>query len=392
MSLELELIENRGFNLKLAHLRFTVQNALLASSVVGLLMGGAWVWAPFVITVVLVNIVDAVCGPDRVKDREPPLAMHRVMLLIGAFLLALNTVLFASYFTAGDPLGLVVALKSVGIDFDAARSSTSSLDLLAGVVALGFYYSVGMSSCHDLSHCVDSRFKVFVSRWISALILDPWFLIHHAAVHHRYLGLACDPATPRRGMSLYGFVARAAPSNTAFCSTFERDRLARQGRSYWTWKNRFLTGWGIVAAVVGGVFIIGGPKATAAFLASAAIGRLLLDSSAYIQHYGLLRVEGEPVDQRLSWNVYCVGTNALLNDIGRHADHHEHPSKPSVALSVNPGGPELHLGYLSLIGMTLIPPLFHWIMKPKLEEWDRKFATEAELAYMRANGIPCADR
>ena len=82
------------------------------------------------------------------------------------------------------------------------------------------------------------------------------------------------------------------------------------------------------------------------------------------------------------------GTNALLNDIGRHADHHEHPSKRSVALNVNPGGPELHLGYLSLIGMTLIPPLFHWIMKLKLEEWDRKFATEAELAYMRANGNP----
>ena len=169
MSLELELIENRGFNLKLAHLRFTVQNALFASSVVGLL--AAHGFGLFVITVVLVNMVDAVCLPDRVKDREPPVAMHRVMLLIGAFLLALNTVLFACYFTAGDPVGLVVGLKSVGIDFNAARNSTSSLDLLAEVVALGFYYSVGMVFAMICRIASIRGSKVSGSRWISALIL-----------------------------------------------------------------------------------------------------------------------------------------------------------------------------------------------------------------------------
>jgi hypothetical protein len=29
------------------------------------------------------------------------------------------------------------------------------------------------------------------------------------------------------------------------------------------------------------------------------------------------------------------------------------------------------------------------VMKPKLAEWDRTFATEADLAYMREHGIPC---
>ena len=391
MSLEMELFENRAFNLKLKHLRYVSQNVLFGASVIGLLAGGVWVWPPFIITVILVNIADGVFGSDRVQDPDPPIALHGVMLLVSAFLLALNTMLFAFYFTSGDPLGLVVPLKSVGIDFNAARNTTSCFDLLAAIVAQGFNYSVGMSSCHDLSHCVDYRLKVFMSRWISALILDPWFLIHHAAVHHRYIGLPCDPATPRRGMSLYGFVARAVPANTAFCSRFERERLARQGRSYWSVKNRFLTGWAIMVAVVGVVFVIGGLKSVGAFLASAVIGRLLLDSSAYIQHYGVVRVKGEPVDSRLSWNVYRVGTNALLNTIGRHADHHEHALTPSVALKANHGGPELQTGYLSLIGMTLIPPLYHRFMKPKLDEWDRNFATEAALAYMRANDIPYAD-
>jgi len=230
-----------------------------------------------------------------------------------------------------------------------------------------------------------------LSRWVSALAMNPWFLIHHNGMHHRYCGLPTDVDTPRRGMSLYGFMWRAIPANTRFCSNFERERLKKRGISYWSLENRFLTGFGIFAAMFGIVFYIGGLMAVLACIVSGAIGRTLVDATGYIQHYGVIRVEGEPIDPRLSWDVYRVGTNALLNDIGRHADHHDRPLKPSVELKVSPGAPELHHGYLTLIGMTLIPPLFFWYMKPRLEEWDRHFATEADLAYMRANGIPCAE-
>lgn len=392
MSFASEIRSNRGCSSKLAHLRFVVQNALFASSAIGLLIGGVWVWAPFVIATALVNIVDGTFGADRGEDLFPPTAMHSAMLPVSAVLLAFNATLFAYHFTSGDPLGLVALLNQFGVDFNAARSSTSTLDLLLAIVAQGFNYSVAMSTSHELLHCTTSPARMLSARWIAALVGNPWFAIHHVHRHHRFVGLPADVGTARRGDSVYAFLARTVPSNAKFASDYERDRCAKRGVSYWSWNNRFLNGWAILAAIAGFFALVGGLKGLLAFALSAAAGRLFQESTDFIQHYGLMRVEGEPIDARLSWDVYNYGTNALLNDIGRHADHHDRPLVPSVALKVCPGAPELHYGYMTLIGMTLIPPLFQKVIKPKLDEWDRRFATDADLAFMRANGIPCAER
>jgi alkane 1-monooxygenase len=373
------------------HLRFMAQNALFASSAVGLLVGGAWVWLPFVLANILISAIDEFSGDDRLHDASPPFRLHSANLLLGVVLLAMNVTFFAYHFTNGDPLSLVRALMFFGIDFDAARRATSPVDLVLAIVAQGFIYSVAMSSCHELLHCTGSPFRMFLSRWVSALVLDPWFLIHHIGHHHRYVGLPQDVDTPQRGMSVYAFMARAVPANTLFCSRFERERLAKRG-GYWSLENRFLTGWAILAAVAAFFFAIGGVKALAAYFVSGTIGRLLLDATGYLQHYGVVRVEGEPVHPRLSWDVYRLGTNALLNDIGRHADHHDHPLKPSVDLHVAPAAPQLPYGYLKLIGFALVPPLYFRIMQPHLDEWDRKYATDADIAFMRTNGISCIAR
>ena len=91
--------------------------------------------------------------------------------------------------------------------------------------------------------------------------------------------------------------------------------------------------------------------------------------------------------------MYNYGTNALLNDIAVMRIitivrwFHLSPSR------FVRGAPELHYGYMTLIGMTLISRLFQKVIKPKLDEWDRRFSlTDADLAFMRANGIPCAER
>ena len=42
--------------------------------------------------------------------------------------------------------------------------------------------------------------------------------------------------------------------------------------------------------------------------------------------------------------------------------------------------PNYGYGYLTLLVITLAPPLWHAFMKPKLAIWDRDFATPAERA------------
>ncbi|MCI4678376.1 fatty acid desaturase [Rhodoblastus acidophilus] len=368
------------------------QNALFLASLIGLIAGGVWVWAPFVATNVLINVVDDFGGADRTLDEAPPVAMHARNLYLTVVLLVLNATFFAYHFGSGDPLGLAALLHHVGIDLEASRKSTSSLDLILALFAQGFNYSVAISSAHELMHCADSRIKMALSNWIGALVLNPWFMTHHVARHHRYVGLPCDVGTARRGMSVYGYIARSVPGNYAFAARYEKERMARRGLPQWSLQNRFVSGWIILIAIAGFFLFIGGPLGLLAFVASGVVGRVMVESIDYVQHYGLLRVEDEPVTPRLSWDVYRPGTNAILNNLGRHADHHEHPARPSVELHVNADAPELPIGYLKLVTITLVPPLFFKIMQPRLDAWDRDYATGADIAFMKANGIRCFER
>ena len=49
-------------------------------------------------------------------------------------------------------------------------------------------------------------------------------------------------------------------------------------------------------------------------------------------------------------------------------------------------------GYLVMIALALGASAFSKVMQPKLDAWDRTFATDADLAHMRDRGIPCANR
>ncbi len=256
----------------------------------------------------------------------------------------------------------------------------------------GFNWALGLNAAHELLHRTNSSFDITLSRWISTLGGDPWFSIHHPAIHHRYLGLPCDPGTPMRGVSLYRFYPSVYIGNIVAGARFEHERLRRCGVSLWSLQNRFLNGWLLVTAFVGFFFLIAGLKGVAAYAVGAALGRFFLAATDYVQHYGVLRVEGEPLDARLSWDVYHMGTNAVLYSIGRHSDHHAYPRRACGDLRTRGDSPKHQHGYLVMIALALAPPLYKKMMQPKLDAWDRTFATDADLAYMRDHGIPCASR
>jgi alkane 1-monooxygenase len=141
-----------------------------------------------------------------------------------------------------------------------------------------------------------------------------------------------------------------------------------------------------------GVFVVvAGPLGGLVFLAAGCFSRLLLESTAYVEHYGLFRLEGERIDNRLSWDVYTFFSNAILYNVARHTDHHLQPLRHCADLKIDLGAPRLNHGYIALVLISLIPPLYWRIMQPHLDDWDRQFATPVELAYMRDHNIPHAE-
>ena len=97
------------------------------------------------------------------------------------------------------------------------------------------------------------------------------------------------------------------------------------------------------------------------------------------EHYGLVREEGAPIEPKHSWNTNKRISSVLLYNLTRHSSHHENSSLEYWELKAYPGAPKMPLGYLSCVYLVLFTPwIYHRIMAPKLKEWDKKLANNAE--------------
>jgi Fatty acid desaturase len=364
----------------LAHLRYSLQNVVFLLGVSGLLIGGSGLWLPLLLFLGVVLIGNSRIGLDLEESENPPYVLHDVLLRATLPLLLANGLLLAYYFTDGDPLRLIAGLKWIGVDLDAARASTSLSDKLLGIVAQGFYWGMAQTAAHELSHRLHSRVDLALSNWIAAFALDPALQLHHRFCHHRYVGLPSDPGTARRGESLYRFAIRSTIGNATFAARAEAARLRRMRRSPLSLWNRFLSAWAIALFYFGVCFAIAGWAGGLAFLGAGLIARLLFDSTAYVEHYGLFRRDGEGVSDRLSWDVYAFFSNSTLYNAARHMDHHLHPMRHCADLKLQPDAPRLNHSYIALVMLAFIPPLYRRLMQPHLDAWDRHFAVSAERA------------
>jgi hypothetical protein len=367
----------------LAHLRYSLQIVAFLLGAAGLLIGGAGLWLPLVLFLAVILIGNARIRLDLEEPQNPPHSLHDVLLRATLPLLLANGVLLAYYFTAGDPLRLVAGLKWIGVDLDAARASTSLPDKLLGIVAQGFYWGMAQTAAHELSHRLHLRVDLALSNWIAAFALDPALRLHHPFCHHRYVGLPSDPGTARRGESLYRFAIRSTFGNAMFAARLEAARLRRIKRSPLSPRNRFLAAWAIALFYFGVCFAISGWTGGLAFVGAGLIARLLFDSTAYVEHYGLFRREGDGVSDRLSWDVYAFFSNSTLYNAARHMDHHLHPMRHCADLKLQPDAPRLNHSYIALVMLAFIPPLYRRLMQPHLDAWDRDFAAPAERACER---------
>jgi alkane 1-monooxygenase len=176
----------------------------------------------------------------------------------------------------------------------------------------------------------------------------------------------------------------------------EVERLAKRGRRPWTWRNAVLRGQLLSLALIAGAFALGGWRAAAFFLASALWGKALLEIVNYMEHYGLVREPGAPVKPRHSWNTTRRLSSWTLFNLTRHSHHHAQGEVPFQDLRPLPDAPAMVAGYLTTIVFTLIPPLWHRLMTPRLLAWDRDQANDAERRLAAAaslrSGLPALVR
>lgn len=126
------------------------------------------------------------------------------------------------------------------------------------------------------------------------------------------------------------------------------------------------------------VFWLAGWQGLCFFVLMALWAKATLEIVNYMEHYGLVRELNSPVKPHHSWNTNKRVSSWAMFNLTRHSHHHAQGQLPYHQLAPYPNAPQMIGGYLSTFVLTLIPPLWHRLMLPKLQHWDAHFATPAE--------------
>jgi alkane 1-monooxygenase len=245
-------------------------------------------------------------------------------------------------------------------------------ELLALALAVGGVAgSQGITFAHELGH---SRRRG--DRWaawaLMASVLYGHFMVEHYRGHHVRAATRDDPATARRGESLWHFLPRTLAGSWRSAWALERQQLTRLGRG-WT---RSPLAWALVAQA--GLLAVAAAVAGVAGLllwsVQAAYAVFLLEAINYVEHYGLERAEQstaagprvEPFGVAHAWNADHALTNCFLVNLQRHSDHHLHAWKSYATLDALPG-PQLPTGYAGCVFLAIVPPLWFRVMHPRLQ-------------------------
>ena len=340
--------------------RFYSAYVFFALALVALSERGVWAWMPVVAVFGLIPVADALMGKSSsegtgTKRRGFDLAVE----LWAPAQLAL----------------LVFAMADVQ-----RRPPTSALEWAGLCSAMAIVSGAGgITVAHELMHRSGARPRA-LAEVLMTLVLYAHFSVEHVLGHHRIVGTREDPATARRGETVFAFVPRSVFGGLVSAWRLESRRVARLAERASTKQRGVLVRWladrrfryGLTQTSL--LIFVGlafGPRGLGLFVGQALGAVLLLELINFVEHYGLTRalVNGRPerTREQHSWNSRHRLTSAMLFHLTRHSDHHHEASRPYHLLRARPCAPELPAGYPTMVLLSLVPPLWRKVMDPRAE-------------------------
>lgn len=367
------------------YLRYFTLSALMLTAIFTMMLGGGWMLVAGAGGIFLGFVLDNIIGDDM----DDPKYKHTWILNAQLFsalptLLAL-TAGFAWQLSDWDFLAMGAGFQALtGIDPFVLRAENQWYHYLMGIVSVGMMFGVvGTNVGHELSHRTWSKAALISSRWLMAFTSDASFCTEHVYGHHKNIATRQDPATSRRGENVYGFTLRSTIDSYKSAWNIEKQRLAKFGYSVWGWRSQMMRGNAMTLTYFAVFAYAAGWKGVAAFAVLTVYGKCYLEFVNFVEHYGMVRVTGAPVEPRHSWNCNKRISGILLYNLTRHSHHHAMGEKPFWELRAYPDTPMMPAGYLTMIVLAMVPPLWNKAMIPRVQDWDRRFAKPEELALIQ---------
>jgi alkane 1-monooxygenase len=321
--------------------------------------GREWMlWVPLVFLYLVIPLLDYLFPNDRSNPPEQVVPQLEADLYYRV-LIHLTVPLYFIILTIG---AWFVA------SHDLSWSGVLALGLTVGVIG-GF----GINTGHELGH-KKNRSDRLAAKLALAVPFYGHFSIEHNAGHHTQVATPEDSASARFGESIYRFALREIPGGLKRAWRLESARLARQGFGTWHWKNEILQSYAVSVALYSGLIAVFGAKIVPFLLIQAAYAWWQLTSANYIEHYGLLRQKRpngryERCLPRHSWNANHTASNLVTFHLERHSDHHAYAARRYQSLRHFDEAPQLPSGYFGMFLLAYVPPLWRWVMDPRVLEW-----------------------
>ena len=359
-------------------LGFLTSYSLIAAIVGGYYLGGPnWAVAGIVYVYGVLPLLDFLLGEDHsnVPNNEvDDLLKDRFFDVLVYSFVYLQYVLLAwgGYVLLHDPLAV--------------------WQKIALMVSIGLFGGTIINVAHELIHRSSAVARFHANMALASVCYLHWGL-EHVHGHHRHVATPHDPATSRRGQTLYAFWWQSLVGGYRSAWYIESGLLAKEGKKVWSFQNSMFgfALWPVLlCAVLVGTFSLlkaGGMIQADAnlwlipafFVVQSLVAILLLESVNYIEHYGIIRaqltvkpgqrVRYERVNPLHSWNASQVASNWVLFQLQRHSDHHTYAARPYQVLRHFDESPQLPHGYALMILIATLPPLWFRVMDPRLDAW-----------------------
>ncbi len=264
-------------------------------------------------------------------------------------------------------------------------NTLTSFERIGRICSMGLLCGVfGINVGHELGHRI-KRFEQKLAKLSLMTSLYMHFFIEHNKGHHKNVATPADPSSARYGEVLYAFWPRTIfYSYRSAWHIANEEARKKSGRSI-TWRNEMLQAHIIQLAFIGLIYYLFGVILLLYFLIAAFMGILLLETVNYIEHYGLKRKSsGEGKYERTmpehSWNSNHILGRLMLFELSRHSDHHYLASRKYQVLRHHDRAPQMPTGYPGMMLLSLVPPLWFWVMHKKIKQIDNNNTSNLKLS------------
>ena len=253
------------------------------------------------------------------------------------------------------------------------QSELNGFELLGYITALGMSCGLSINNAHELGHRT-KKYEQFLSQLLLMTSLYMHFFIEHNRGHHKNVATHEDPSSGRFGESIYRFFPRTLIGSWKSAWHLEAIRCNNNGIPLFSFNNQMFSFQIIQLLFLFLIFLIFGLKTMLAFIASACIGILMLETVNYIEHYGLSRKKkGTRYERTLpihSWNSNHPIGRLIMLELSRHSDHHFMSTRKYQILRHFDESPQMPTGYPGMMLLALIPPLWFKVMNKEVERFN----------------------